>query len=130
MKKRFALVLVLFMGVMLLTGCGNNEKELTGNLEKLGKSFYEDYYYPSQKKSQKDVKEFVKRFEKTGIKVIPGIEPMTDDEYLDYDKVMKNYHITKAWVAKVYTDALTSFTLCMTNILMKELKWDSMIQTF
>ena len=28
MKKRFALVLVLFMGVMLLTGCGNNEKEL------------------------------------------------------------------------------------------------------
>ena len=69
MKKKFALVLVLFMGVMLLTGCGNNEKELQGNLEKLGKSFYEDYYYPSQAKSQKDVKDFVKRFEKTGIKV-------------------------------------------------------------
>lgn len=69
MKKKFALVLVLFMGVMLLTGCGSNEKELKGNLEKLGKSFYEDFYYPSQSKSQKDVKEFVKRFEKTGIKV-------------------------------------------------------------
>jgi len=69
MKKKFALVLVLFMGVMLLTGCGSNEKELKGNLEKLGKSFYEDYYYPSQAKSQKDVKDFVKRFEKTGIKV-------------------------------------------------------------
>ena len=44
--------------------------------------------------------------EKTGIKVVPGIEPMTGDEYLDYDKVMANYNITKAWVAKVYTDAL------------------------
>ena len=44
--------------------------------------------------------------EKTGIKVVPGIEPMTGDEYLDYDKVMKNYQTTKAWVAKVYTDAL------------------------
>ncbi len=43
--------------------------------------------------------------EKTGIKVVPGIEPMTD-EYLDYDKVMKNYQITKEWVAKTYTDAL------------------------
>ena len=64
MKKKFALVLVLFMGVMLLTGCGNNEKELQGNLEKLGKSFYEDYYYPSQAKSPKTVKDFV-----TGIKV-------------------------------------------------------------
>ena len=69
MKKKYALVLVLLMGVMLLTGCGNNEKKLTSNLEKLGKSFYEDYYYPSQEKSQKDVKEFVKRFEKTGVKV-------------------------------------------------------------
>ena len=69
MKKKFALALVLFFGITLLTGCGNNEKELNGNLEKLGKSFYEDYYYPSQAKSQKDVKNFVKRFEKTGIKV-------------------------------------------------------------
>ena len=69
MKKKLALVLVLFIGVICLTGCGSNEKELTGNLEKLGKSFYEDFYYPSQAKSQKDVKDFVKRFEKTGIKV-------------------------------------------------------------
>ena len=43
MKKKFALALVLFLGITLLTGCGNNEKELNGNLEKLGKSFYEDY---------------------------------------------------------------------------------------
>ena len=43
--------------------------EMSAILEKLGKSFYEDYYYPSQAKSQKDVKNFVKRFEKTGIKV-------------------------------------------------------------
>ena len=69
MKKKLALVLVLFIGVICLTGCGSNEKELTGNLETLGKSFYEDFYYPSQAKSQKDVKNFVKRFEKTGIKV-------------------------------------------------------------
>ena len=43
--------------------------------------------------------------EKTGIKVVPGVEPITD-EVLDYDKVMANYQITKAWVAKTYTDAL------------------------
>lgn len=47
----------------------SNEPQLTSNLEQLGKNFYEDYYYTSQEKSQKDVKEFVKRFENTGIKV-------------------------------------------------------------
>jgi formate C-acetyltransferase len=44
--------------------------------------------------------------EKTGMKVVPGIEPMLEDEYLDYDKVMANYQKTKQWVAKTYTDAL------------------------
>ena len=43
--------------------------------------------------------------EKTGIQVVPGIEKLTDD-VLDYDKVMKNFQVTKSWVAKVYTDAL------------------------
>lgn len=47
----------------------SNEEELTANLEKLGGQFYEKFYYPAQEKSQKNIKEFIARFEKTGIKV-------------------------------------------------------------
>lgn len=56
------------VALVLLLG-GGNEKKLTSNLTTLGKQFYEEFYYPSQEKSQSDVKEFVKKFEKTGIKV-------------------------------------------------------------
>ena len=58
----------IVVGAILLFG-GNNEKKLTSNLTTLGKQFYEEFYYPSQEKSQEDVKAFVKKFEKTGIKV-------------------------------------------------------------
>ena len=47
----------------------SNEKQLNANFTKLGKQFYEEFYYPSQEKSQEDVKAFVKKFEKTGIKI-------------------------------------------------------------
>jgi len=65
-----AAVVVIGIGValILLLG-GNNEKKLNANLTTLGKQFYEEFYYPSQEKSQEDVKTFVKKFEKTGIKV-------------------------------------------------------------
>ena len=68
-----ALVVVVAVVLIFVKPFGgkssDNQEELTKSLEKLGKSFYEDYYYPSQEKSQTDVKEFVKRFEKNGIKI-------------------------------------------------------------
>ena len=43
--------------------------------------------------------------EMTGKKVLDGIDP-TEDEYLDYDKVMKNFHKTMEEVARIYVDAM------------------------
>lgn len=40
-----------------------------------------------------------------GIKVVPGIEPITD-EVLDYDKVMENYKKVMKYVAELYVDTL------------------------
>ncbi len=40
-----------------------------------------------------------------GIKVVPGIEPITDD-VLDYDKVMANYKKVMEYVAELYVDTL------------------------
>jgi len=75
-KKLFAIIaaaVVLVVAIILLIvfiGKGkSNEKELESNLEKLGVQFYEEFYYPAQEKSQKDVKAFVAKFEKNGIKV-------------------------------------------------------------
>ena len=61
-------VAALVVGIILFLG-RSNEKELTTNLSKLGEQFYTEFYYPSQEKSQEDVTAFVKKFEKTGIKV-------------------------------------------------------------
>lgn len=62
------IVIAIVVGLILFLG-GSNEKKLNANLTKLGRQFYEEFYYPSQEKSQSDVKEFVKKFEKTGIKI-------------------------------------------------------------
>lgn len=43
--------------------------------------------------------------EMTGKKVLDGIDPI-EDEYLDYDKVMKNFHKTMEEVARIYVDAM------------------------
>lgn len=43
--------------------------------------------------------------EKLGIKVIDGIEPITD-EILDYDKVLLNFDKAATWLASTYIDAL------------------------
>ena len=73
--KNKKIVLIVLAAVVVIVVCliifGNksNEKELNSNMEKLGVFFYEDYYYPSQKKSQKDVKKYLAKFEKSGIKI-------------------------------------------------------------
>ena len=61
-------VIGIVVALVLLLG-GNNEKKLVSNMETLGKQFYEEFYYPSQEKSQEDIKAFIKKFEKTGIKI-------------------------------------------------------------
>ncbi len=43
--------------------------------------------------------------EKSGIKVVPGIEPITD-EVLDYEMVRDNYVKVMKYVAELYTDTL------------------------
>ena len=76
-KKLFAIIaaaVVLVAGIIILIVCLNkgtksNEEKLKQNMEKLGVQFYEEFYYPAQEKSQKDVKAFIAKFEKTGIRV-------------------------------------------------------------
>jgi len=41
-----------------------------------------------------------------GIKVVPGIPKLTDEEILDYDKVKANYDKVLEYVAKVYVDTM------------------------
>lgn len=76
-KKLIAIIaaaIILVIGIIVLIVClvnkpKSNEKELKNNLKKLGSQFYTEFYYPAQEKAQKDVKSFVAKFEKTGIKV-------------------------------------------------------------
>ncbi|AQS03611.1 formate C-acetyltransferase [Clostridium beijerinckii] len=41
-----------------------------------------------------------------GIKVVPGIEKLTDEEILNFDKVKANYFKVLEYVAKVYVDTM------------------------
>ncbi|CUU46274.1 formate C-acetyltransferase [Clostridium beijerinckii] len=41
-----------------------------------------------------------------GIKVVPGIEKLTDEEILDFNKVKANYFKVLEYVAKVYVDTM------------------------
>ena len=77
-------VIGIVVALVLLLG-GNNEKKLVSNMETLGKQFYEEFYYPSQEKSQEDVKAFVKKFEKTGIKI--NLENIAKISKVDQDLV-------------------------------------------
>ena len=74
----------------------SNEEELTANLNKIGKQFYEEFYYPSQAKSQEDVKAFVKKFEKTGIKI--NLENIAKISKVDKELVA-SFNATKADVS-------------------------------
>ena len=77
-------VIAIVVGLILFLN-RSNEKQLNANFTKLGKQFYEEFYYPSQEKSQEDVKAFVKKFEKTGIKV--NLENIAKVSKVDKDLV-------------------------------------------
>ena len=71
-----SVVVVAALAILCFVFFGNkkdtkkdNKAELTANLEKLGKAFYEDFYYVRNAESQEDMVAFIKQFESTGISV-------------------------------------------------------------
>ena len=71
MKKKLFIVMSVF-ALLVFTGCGkkdsNNKEELIKNLETMGKSFYEEFYYPHQAASNEDVAKFLETYSENGIK--------------------------------------------------------------
>lgn len=64
-------VIAFIVGFMLLGG-NNQEKELTELLKEMGRDFYENYYYDGlkkQNKTEEEIIEFLKKYEKQGIKI-------------------------------------------------------------
>lgn len=114
-----AVVVVLVIGIIILIcSCNSGEKKLTNNLEKLGKNFYEDYYYPSQAKSQKDVKKYMEKFSKNGISInldnltkissldkdlLNDVKKQTKDKKCDYQKTKITIVPKKSYEKKDYT---------------------------
>ncbi|MBR2833339.1 MAG: hypothetical protein IKE75_02790 [Bacilli bacterium] len=89
-----AAVAVIILCVVLFSH-KSNQAQLEDNLKKLGTSFYEDYYYPSQKESQKDVKKFLERFKDNGIRI--NLTNLAKVSKIDQDliKEMKNSKTNK-----------------------------------
>ena len=119
-NKKIVIIVIVALALIL---CGvlffkkSNEKELTSNMEKLGVSFYENYYYDSQKKTQKDVKKFLAKFEKSGIKInltnlakissmdqklIEGMVNSKTGKKCDFDKSYVSIYPTKPFEKKDY----------------------------
>lgn len=91
-----AIVVIGIVVALIIILGGNKEKKLNANLNALGKQFYEEFYYPSQAKSQEDVKAFVKKFEKTGIKI--NLENIAKISKVDKELVA-SFNATKADVS-------------------------------
>lgn len=77
-KKAFitliiVIIITLIIGLIIFVSISNNKKsnkdKLRENMLKLGTQFYEEFYYPSQEKLHDNIKEYVMKFEKSGIKV-------------------------------------------------------------
>ena len=65
-----AVTLVAFiLGLLLLFGQGNKEKELTGLLEEMGKDFYENYFHDGLNKTEEEKISYLKGMEQKGIKI-------------------------------------------------------------
>ena len=73
MKKNLFIIMFVLV-LVLFTGCGkkeetkSNEEELVKNLETLGKTFYEEYYFPYLA-STEDFEKTIESLSNTGIKV-------------------------------------------------------------
>ena len=76
-KKKLIIIGVVCLLVLIVILCivlGNNsdkraQKKLEDNLILLGRSFYEDYYYPSQEEVQEDIQKFMASFKDNGLSI-------------------------------------------------------------
>lgn len=86
-------VLVLVLGFIIIRSVSSSANKLSNGMEKLGRSFYEDYYYPSQKKQQKDIAKYMAKFEKNGIKI--NLDNVIKISSLDQDLIKKIKDLAK-----------------------------------
>lgn len=65
-----AIGLVIFiLGLLMLFGQNNKEKELKSLLEEMGKDFYENYFYDGLNKTEEEKINFLKGYSDKGLKV-------------------------------------------------------------
>lgn len=62
------LVLVIIIGIFMFIG-GSKEDKLNKSLEKMGKDFYENYYYDQVGSTDEERATFVSEYETIGIKI-------------------------------------------------------------
>lgn len=61
-------VIAVVVGVVVFAS-GNNKKSLEKSLMEMGRDFYENFYYDATGKTDKEKVDFVKKFEKIGVKI-------------------------------------------------------------
>ena len=125
MSKKKIIAIIGVIAVILVGGFviyktmngSRNDGKLQNKLEKLGKSFFEDYYYPSQERTQKDVKEFMSKFTHNGIKIdltnlfkvssldkdlLNEVKVLADELKCDYNKTKIDFLPKEPYGAKDY----------------------------
>jgi hypothetical protein len=106
-----AAILAIAVIVLCFVLFGNkeakNKKELEANLVKLGEAFYEDYYYPSQEKSQKDIKEYLAKFKTSGLRInLDNLSKISKTDKTLLDKMVNNKTKEKCDFSKTYITIL------------------------
>ena len=114
-------VLAIIIGVLCFKGSKETDEKLSVAMEKLGRSFFEDYYYPSQQQSQTDVKEYMEKLSVNGIKInltnlskissldselINEVKELAENLECDFDKTKVNILPKDPFAAKDYEISL------------------------
>lgn len=95
-KKTLAIVVALLIVVILVVllvvfGKKSNEKELESSLNKMGSSFYENFYYEQIGSSADDRTSLLSKFSTIGIKIdLENLERYNDGEFKKDIKEFKN----------------------------------------
>ena len=106
-----AALLVIAVIVLCFVLFGNkeakNKKELEANLVQLGVAFYEDYYYPSQEKTQKDIKEYLAKFKDNGLKInLENLSKISKTDKTLIEKMVNKKTNEKCDFSKTYVTIL------------------------
>lgn len=95
-KKRLAIVVAVLIVVILVVllvvfGKKSNEKELESSLNKMGSSFYENFYYEQIGSSADDRTSLLSKFSTIGIKIdLENLGRYNDGEFKKDIKEFKN----------------------------------------